>query len=78
MYGLRGLGFTLASDLQSSVVRNVGDVFETQLDSGGDYQGRVGARGGDTLTQWLNHNAGKVAIGAAAFLGLVFLAKARR
>ena len=31
-----------------------------------------------SMTQWLNQNAGKVAIGAVAFVGLMLFAKAGR
>jgi hypothetical protein len=73
----RGLGFNLASE-QPSVVRTAGDTYTEQIDSSGDYVGPVGSAGSPNLTQWLNQNSGKVAIGAAGFFALMLFAKAGR
>ncbi len=59
-----GLGFTLASD-QPSVVRSPGDVYVEQMDPTGYYVGATGAAGSQSLTQWINSNAGLLAVGAA-------------
>lgn len=72
-----GLGFTLASE-GPSIVRTAGETYTEQIDPYGDYVGSTGAPGTKDLTWWINQNAGKVAIGALAFLGLVMFAKAGR
>ncbi len=72
--GYRGMGFTLASD-QPSVVRSAGDVYTETMDASGDYTGVVGRAGSQSFTQWLNQNAGNVALGAAGLFLFVGMSK---
>lgn len=84
MYGLRG-GLGLEYDAEGMPIEDPANTTYGGQSSGGTCPGSPGCPGyvpppvaSQTLTQWLNANAGKVAIGAVAFVGLLLFAKAGR
>lgn len=89
MYGIRGLGAEAMGPpvdpntpvTPPDVQQQIADLWDSIFS-----MGELGAGSGGVMTPapapsagaWLNANAGKVAIGAAAFLGLVMVAKKGR
>jgi hypothetical protein len=88
MYGLRGLGDVMmgppvdpnAPVTGPDVQQQIADVWSYLWEGPGAPAPVAVSAGGppSSLTQTLNANAGKIAIGAGAFLALILFAKAGR
>jgi hypothetical protein len=84
MYGLRGLGAEAmgppvdpnAPVSSPDVQQQLADIWDTIFSQAQPPVASSG--GGSSFTQTLNQNAGKIAIGAGAFLALALFAKAGR
>jgi hypothetical protein len=82
MYGLRGMGEAMGPPVDPNQPVTAPDV-QQQIADVWSYLWEQPATvatsgGGSSLAQTLNANAGKIALGAGAFLALVFFAKAGR